>query len=156
LGDLLFDCQRWQGVSARSGGVSGRFGAAQWDETYAWSRSKDQTHPRHSRSSPHRSQTLGLVSCEYMSLRSREISHHSRSTWQLVAVIDMYSPLVLYPLGFRHHSSGSIFHVFPPRPFTTLSNHSPAPLPYWYRPHRSKTKTPVLFLHGIGVLILLT
>lgn len=24
-------------------------------------------------------------------------------------------------------------------------------VPYWYRPHRSSMKLPVLFLHGIGV-----
>jgi len=89
-----------------------------------------------------------------MSLRSREASHHSQSTRQLVGVIDTCSFPVLYPLGFKHHSPGSIFHVFPPRPFTMFSDPSPVPLPYWYRPHRSRTKTPVLFLHGIGVPLL--
>jgi pimeloyl-ACP methyl ester carboxylesterase len=29
---------------------------------------------------------------------------------------------------------------------------SPAPdLSYWYRPHTSRSKLPVLFLHGIGI-----
>lgn len=46
------------------------------------------------------------------------------------------------------------FGVFPPRPLAlaTASGRSPAPkLSYWLRPHTSKTRLPVLYLHGIGV-----
>lgn len=43
--------------------------------------------------------------------------------------------------------------VFPFRPLTLASTHqSPAKtLTYWHRPHTSKTKLPVLFIHGIGI-----
>jgi pimeloyl-ACP methyl ester carboxylesterase len=43
--------------------------------------------------------------------------------------------------------------VLPPRPGTFLAGgRSPAEsLSYWYRPHTSKTRLPVLFIHGIGI-----
>jgi len=43
--------------------------------------------------------------------------------------------------------------VFPPRPTALLAGgKSPAKtLSYWYRPHTSKTRLPVLFIHGIGI-----
>ena len=43
--------------------------------------------------------------------------------------------------------------VLPPRPTTLLAGgRSPAKtLSYWYRPHTSKTRLPVLFIHGIGI-----
>ncbi|KAF9642716.1 alpha/beta-hydrolase [Thelephora ganbajun] len=78
-------------------------------------------------------------------------THRPLVWYLLVALVDTFSFLILCTLGFKHHNSGSIFHVFPPRPFTIFSNSSPVPLPYWYRPHRSNTKSPVLFLHGIGI-----
>lgn len=43
--------------------------------------------------------------------------------------------------------------IFPFRPLALLSPHrSPAKtLTYWHRPHTSKTRLPVLFIHGIGI-----
>ena len=43
--------------------------------------------------------------------------------------------------------------VFPLRPAALLSSHrSPAKtLTYWHRPHTSRTRLPVLFIHGIGI-----
>jgi hypothetical protein len=43
--------------------------------------------------------------------------------------------------------------VFPFRPLALLSPYrSPAKsLTYWHRPHTSKTKLPILFIHGIGI-----
>lgn len=56
--------------------------------------------------------------------------------------------------GFSHRrtSFGGPW-VFPPRPATLLAGgRSPAKtLSYWYRPHTSKTRLPVLFIHGIGI-----
>ena len=64
----------------------------------------------------------------------------------------MYSSLSIWTRGFKHHTIPKWFHSFPPRPHTILSEKSADPdLSYWYRPHRSRTKLPVLFLHGIGV-----
>lgn len=55
-------------------------------------------------------------------------------------------------LGFRHYNSGTWMTCFPPRTFTMFSNKAPRrDLVYWLRPHRSTTKDPILFLHGIGV-----
>ncbi len=50
-----------------------------------------------------------------------------------------------------HHTS--FLAVFPLRPLTVFSAHSsPArSLTYWHRPHTSKTRLPILFIHGIGV-----
>ena len=51
-------------------------------------------------------------------------------------------------LPYRH-----FFTVYPLRPLTLLSR-QPTPAKkttYWYRPHTSKTRMPVLFIHGIGI-----
>ena len=59
-------------------------------------------------------------------------------------------------LGFKHYSprKWKWSQSFPPRPILFLLSRS-APegvvVPYWYRPHRSTTKLPLVFLHGIGV-----
>jgi pimeloyl-ACP methyl ester carboxylesterase len=50
-------------------------------------------------------------------------------------------------------SLSNTFSVFPPR-LQTLIGTAPSPAPdlsYWYRPHTSRSKLPVLFLHGIGI-----
>jgi hypothetical protein len=43
--------------------------------------------------------------------------------------------------------------IFPFRPLSLLSPYrSPAKtLTYWHRPHTSKTRLPILFIHGIGI-----
>ena len=43
--------------------------------------------------------------------------------------------------------------MFPFRPLTLLSTRKTpaATLTYWYRPHTSKKRLPVLFIHGIGI-----
>ncbi|KAL8788667.1 MAG: hypothetical protein Q9213_001595 [Squamulea squamosa] len=43
--------------------------------------------------------------------------------------------------------------VFPPRPLTLLTTHvTPATtVSYWHRPHKSKSRLPILFVHGIGI-----
>jgi pimeloyl-ACP methyl ester carboxylesterase len=57
--------------------------------------------------------------------------------------------------GFHFHrtSLARFFMLFPLRPLTLLSTYrSPVEhLTYWYRPHSSKTRLPVLFIHGIGI-----
>jgi hypothetical protein len=39
------------------------------------------------------------------------------------------------------------------RPFTLLTPHRSLAktLTYWHRPHSSKTRLPILFIHGIGI-----
>jgi hypothetical protein len=60
---------------------------------------------------------------------------------------------LLYRQGFRHIVPQNALGIFPPRPVNVLSRKKPLhpQLSYWFRPHRSATKHPVVFLHGIGV-----
>ena len=55
---------------------------------------------------------------------------------------------LFYRLPYRR-----FFSVFPLRPLTLLCRQqTPAEtLTYWHRPHTSKTRLPVLFIHGIGI-----
>jgi pimeloyl-ACP methyl ester carboxylesterase len=69
--------------------------------------------------------------------------------------MDWITTLFFLVRGFRFYRQprSSFFSLFPLRPITLLSPHasaSPA-LSYFYRPHRSKTQRPILFLHGVGV-----
>ncbi|KAK0334474.1 hypothetical protein LTS02_013289 [Friedmanniomyces endolithicus] len=59
----------------------------------------------------------------------------------------------MWRCGFQHYPVSRYFRSFPYRPLTTLFTHySPAPdISYWYRPHTSKDRLPLLFIHGIGV-----
>jgi pimeloyl-ACP methyl ester carboxylesterase len=54
---------------------------------------------------------------------------------------------------FYRNSVSRFFTLFPFRPLAvTSTGKSPAKyLTYWYRPHLSVTKLPILFIHGIGV-----
>lgn len=53
---------------------------------------------------------------------------------------------------FRTHLRSSLS-IFPPRlaSLTTRSISSASDLSYWYRPHTSRTRLPILFIHGIGI-----
>lgn len=54
---------------------------------------------------------------------------------------------------FYRPSSLQYLTVFPLRPLTLFSSHSSSGqrLTYWHRPHTSKTRLPILFIHGIGI-----
>lgn len=58
-----------------------------------------------------------------------------------------------YSFDFHRTSLLRFPTVFPLRPLTLLTSHrSPAKtLTYWHRPHTSKTRLPILFIHGIGI-----
>jgi len=72
-----------------------------------------------------------------------------------VGVVDFLAYLKLQWLGFRFHrlSFTSFFMLFPFRPvsLTTHYRSSAKRLSYWYRPHTSTTRLPILFIHGIGI-----
>ena len=72
--------------------------------------------------------------------------------------MDTLASIALYIQGFTHYNTRKWFHVFPPRPLLALFSHTSRDtetnIPYWYRPHRSPTKLPVLFIHGIGIGLL--
>ncbi|KFY90738.1 hypothetical protein V500_04985, partial [Pseudogymnoascus sp. VKM F-4518 (FW-2643)] len=89
--------------------------------------------------------TLDKVDCLHRSL-----------LWYLcVCVVDTITYCTMLHNGFYfHHTSiRRFFTLFPLRPLMLLSTYrSPAKhLTYWYRPHSSKTRLPVLFIHGIGI-----
>jgi len=72
-----------------------------------------------------------------------------------VFIVDNLTHFSMLFYKFRFHSTSSIhaLSVFPPRPQTLFGTRqsSAKGLTYWYRPHNSCSKLPVLFLHGIGI-----
>lgn len=74
---------------------------------------------------------------------------------QIIGVVDVQTSLRLYFHGFKFHpqSLATAISQFPIRPLALFGQRtSPgARLSYWYRHHGSKTKPPILFIHGIGV-----
>lgn len=72
----------------------------------------------------------------------------------MVSVVDTYTSIALLRNGFTHHIQDNWLSYFPQHLLVHWSERSPTPrLSYWYRPHRSKTKHPFVFVHGIGVRI---
>ena len=61
--------------------------------------------------------------------------------------------LIWHSFNFHRLPVSHFFNVFPLRPFGLLSRkRTPAKtLTYWHRPHTSKTRLPLLFIHGIGI-----
>ena len=67
---------------------------------------------------------------------------------------DVYAAVIMWSHRYQHYVTERWFASFPFRPQTLLSTHkSPAKhISYWYRPHTSTTKLPILYIHGIGIL----
>ncbi|KAK0508211.1 hypothetical protein JMJ35_009295 [Cladonia borealis] len=81
---------------------------------------------------------------------------HRSLTWYLcVSVVDTITYIRLLTHSFRFHrlQNSHFFTVFPFRPLTIFSPHRTRArtLTYWHRPHTSRSKLPVLFIHGIGI-----
>ncbi|KAK5958067.1 hypothetical protein OHC33_001257 [Knufia fluminis] len=70
-----------------------------------------------------------------------------------IGLLDTVLFFRMWRLGFQHYALNRWWQSFPYRPLSGLAKHrSPArDLSYWYRPHTSKSRLPVLFVHGIGV-----
>jgi pimeloyl-ACP methyl ester carboxylesterase len=66
----------------------------------------------------------------------------------LTAAYLAYNKFVLHRTSLR-----STFSIFPFRLANLFTNRtSPSPsLSYWHRPHTSKTRSPILFIHGISI-----
>ncbi|RDB22886.1 hypothetical protein Hypma_009773 [Hypsizygus marmoreus] len=83
--------------------------------------------------------------------------HRPLLWYSIVCLVDTMTSLSLLHFGFKHYSTTQKwFQTFPPRPLLSFLSHKAdiSPdilLPYWYRPHKSSTKLPILFLHGIGI-----
>lgn len=71
----------------------------------------------------------------------------------MVNLVDTLASARMMRHGFVLFPTASWFSTFPGRPLTLFSlRQSPVKnLSYWYRPHTSKKKLPILFLHGIGI-----
>lgn len=74
---------------------------------------------------------------------------------QIVMLVDTLTAAYLRYNGFLLHRTHfrSTLAIFPPRLASLCTRQiSSAPdLSYWYRPHTSKTRLPILFIHGIGI-----
>ena len=69
-------------------------------------------------------------------------------------LVDTITHFAMKRIGFHYFkTTATSLPVFPPRPAAIAEKaYSPARnLSYWMRPHTSRTRLPVLYLHGIGV-----
>lgn len=82
-----------------------------------------------------------------------KVVHRPLIWYTIVGLVDTYSTITLSFLGFQHFSSPEWFQMFPPRPLLCFISQRAVTLdlPYWYRPHASKSKLPIIFIHGIGI-----
>ncbi|KAF9267068.1 hypothetical protein L218DRAFT_895241 [Marasmius fiardii PR-910] len=86
-------------------------------------------------------------------------SNYRPLVWYIiVGIVDFITSCRLCFHGFKHYTPERsnfpihFFSVLPFRPLNLFSNTSATPyLPYWYRPHKSTTKDPIVFIHGIGI-----
>ncbi|KAK0214160.1 hypothetical protein IW262DRAFT_1279152 [Armillaria fumosa] len=92
------------------------------------------------------------MNCMRLTFDSVVVLHRPLIWYIIVCFVDTYTAGKLASLGFRHYAPMKWFQAFPPRPFTIFSRASSGRhVPYWYRPHRSTIKNPVIFIHGIGI-----
>ncbi|KAM5354945.1 hypothetical protein ACJ41O_001591 [Fusarium nematophilum] len=97
----------------------------------------------------------GNAQCLRLTLDKVEMLHRSLIWYLCVFAVDTLASVYLRYYSFNFHRT-SLFRflaVFPTRAPTLFTTYrSPArTLTYWYRPHTSRTRLPVLFIHGIGV-----
>ncbi len=74
--------------------------------------------------------------------------------YSLIMLADTVTHLKMTRNGFTYFKTTSTSRgVFPPRP-RALAAHPQSPaksISYWIRPHTSKTRLPILYVHGIGI-----
>jgi len=70
-----------------------------------------------------------------------------------VGMMDTRLLLKMWQLGFQHYPRSRWFQSFPLRPLSVLCRQqsNARDMSYWYRPHTSRTRMPILFIHGIGI-----
>ncbi|KAI0685398.1 Alpha/Beta hydrolase protein [Cytidiella melzeri] len=92
------------------------------------------------------------VKCMKVTLDPVIACHRPLLWYIIVSIVDSITAVLLSYRGFRHYTLWSWYRYFPPRLLSLFSEPSPHPrISYWYRPHRSTTKHPILFIHGIGI-----
>ncbi|KAF4447316.1 hypothetical protein F53441_9140 [Fusarium austroafricanum] len=97
----------------------------------------------------------GNAKCLRLTLEKVEMLHRSLTWYLCVFVVDTIASISLRYHSFNFHRTSfpQFFTTFPLRLFTlfaTCTSHANS-LTYWHRPHASKIRLPILFIHGIGV-----
>ena len=84
-----------------------------------------------------------------------EMQHRPLLWYMIVALVDDMTALTLFFRGFQYHRLplSHFLSRFPWRPWNLLTRRlSPGRhFSYWIRPHTSRTRLPVVFIHGIGI-----
>ncbi|KIK61456.1 hypothetical protein GYMLUDRAFT_73408 [Collybiopsis luxurians FD-317 M1] len=95
---------------------------------------------------------VALTTSLRLNLDPVRMSHRPLIWYWIVAIVDLITCTKLYTLGFSHYSPRIFTRVFPPRFLTIISKQSSTKhFSYWYRPHRSRNRDPMVFIHGIGI-----
>ncbi|KAH7120191.1 hypothetical protein B0J13DRAFT_649674 [Dactylonectria estremocensis] len=94
----------------------------------------------------------GNAQCLQLTLDKVEMLHRSLAWYLCVFIVNTIASAYMYYHSFDFYRT-SFLAIFPLRPLTLFSAYCcPAKtLTYWYRPHQSTTKLPILFIHGIGI-----
>ncbi|KAK0310132.1 hypothetical protein LTR82_014955 [Friedmanniomyces endolithicus] len=84
-----------------------------------------------------------------------EMEWRSLLWYGCMMIVDTITHVRMLRYGMQYHGSfATTWKVFPPRPLaavTSTKQSEATSLSYWTRPHTSKTRLPILFVHGIGV-----
>jgi len=84
-----------------------------------------------------------------------EMQHRPLLWYMIVGLVDDFTALKFFLSGFHYYRLSASYFLsrFPWRPWTLLSRRtSPGRhFSYWIKPHTSRTRLPVVFIHGIGV-----
>ncbi|KAH8674283.1 hypothetical protein BX600DRAFT_378444 [Xylariales sp. PMI_506] len=83
------------------------------------------------------------------------IQHRSLLFYSMIGLLDTLMTFYQLATGWKYYRqpASTLFKVFPIR-LTNLLPFTPSAAPgmsYWYRPHKSKTQRPVVFIHGLGI-----
>ncbi|KAK2065596.1 hypothetical protein LY76DRAFT_667777 [Colletotrichum caudatum] len=83
------------------------------------------------------------------------IQHRSLFYYLVIGFLDFLMALYLLSQGYRYYRQppSSFFKIFPLRIINILpfAHSATDGMSYWYRPHQSATKRPIVFLHGLGI-----
>ncbi|KAK5135614.1 hypothetical protein LTR08_005094 [Meristemomyces frigidus] len=90
-----------------------------------------------------------------LTLEPVEASSRSLFWYLIIVLVDTATHLRLLLYGYGYHSTtAASLLVFPPRPLALVSATASSPakdISFWLTRHTSKTRLPIVFLHGIGV-----
>ncbi|KAF5487437.1 hypothetical protein CGCS363_v013121 [Colletotrichum siamense] len=83
------------------------------------------------------------------------IRHRSLFYYVVIGFLDNLMAFYLLTQGYRHYKQPftTFFKVFPLRFINLIPFRRSAAdgMSYWYRPHKSKTQRPIVFIHGLGI-----